>query len=87
MTTDEKLDRIIELLEQLVANTAPTPVIWPHVPYDDSGNWNPGGVIVTCHEAEVACCSCPPGDGSTCAGGTCCCTSDYVCDKCRSKND
>ena len=32
-----------------------------------------------------ACCSNPPGDGSTCAGGTCCCGPDYVCDKCKSE--
>ncbi|NIW14825.1 MAG: hypothetical protein GWN31_13065 [Candidatus Thorarchaeota archaeon] len=31
-----------------------------------------------------ACCSNPPGDGSTCAGGTCQCEDDYECDKCKS---
>lgn len=31
------------------------------------------------------CCIHPPGDGSTCAGGECCCTDDYTCDKCEQK--
>jgi hypothetical protein len=34
---------------------------------------------------KTFCCIHPPGDGSTCAGGNCCCTEDYVCDKCRLK--
>lgn len=32
---------------------------------------------------KTACCVNPPGDGSTCAGGDCCCGPDYVCDKCK----
>lgn len=35
---------------------------------------------------NIMCCVHPPGDGSTCAGGSCCCTGDYTCDKCRMKN-
>ena len=34
-------------------------------------------------EKAVLCCIRPPGDGSTCAGGTCACLDDYTCDRCR----
>ncbi len=34
-------------------------------------------------EISPMCCVHPPSDGSLCAGGTCACTDDYECDKCR----
>jgi len=33
------------------------------------------------------CCISPPGDGSTCAGGSCSCTETYTCDKCKVKEE
>lgn len=37
--------------------------------------------------SEVSCCCVnPPGDGSTCAGGTCQCDDTYTCDKCKCKD-
>lgn len=99
MSLESKMDRIIELLEKIEANTRwggwvyPFPNWAPPSDNSDTGTW--GGTAIPCtifdlvrdeefgSPSEAFCCSCPPGDGSTCAGGTCCCREDYVCDKCR----
>jgi len=37
-------------------------------------------------QVPVLCCIHPPGDGSTCAGGSCCCTENYKCDLCKTRS-
>ena len=48
MTLDEKMDKIIELLEEIKLNTTPVvtiPTIWPYVGTDmDSNNYDPNDV-------------------------------------------
>ncbi len=78
MTLEEKLDKMIELLEAIKANTSPIVLTQPFIPSVwDGTNWdnydvNTGGWITPATtEPYVPSCTCEHCQPSTCTAGGC----------------
>ena len=50
------------------------------------GTFSPMPLMKPYKMVQAMCCIHPPGDGSTCAGGSCCCTENYKCDLCKTRS-